>query len=95
MLRCSGVARAETDADGSLEGDLAPARGRSTSETWTWILVAVGVFLRVLEYSDNRQLYRDEEDLQKNLVGFAFYDFQTPLVENGSSPRQDSSPSSG
>jgi hypothetical protein len=54
---------------------------RSASEVWTWIFVAAGVFLRVLEYSDNRQLYRDEEDLKKNLVGFAFYDFHTPLTE--------------
>jgi hypothetical protein len=57
------------------------ARGRSASETWAWIMVAAGVFLRILEYSDNRPLYRDEMDLQKNLVGLAFYDFHTPLVE--------------
>jgi hypothetical protein len=65
--------------DTGLGGDLVPARSRSTSETWTWILVVAGVFLRVLEYSDNRFLYRDEVDLKENLVGFAFYDFQTPL----------------
>jgi len=66
--------------DGSLKGELAPPRRWSNSETWTWALVAVGVLLRVLEYSDNRQLYTDEEDLRTNLVGLAFYDFQTPLV---------------
>ena len=52
-----------------------------TSETWTWIFVAAGIFLRILEYSDNRQLYRDETDLKENLVGVAFYDFQTPLTK--------------
>ena len=44
-------------------------------------MVAAGVLLRVLEFSDNRPLYRDEIDLQTNLVGFAFYDFHTPLVK--------------
>jgi hypothetical protein len=67
--------------DTGLEGNVAPARGRSASETWTWIMVAAGVFLRVLEYSDNRQLYRDEIDLKISLVGFAFHDFHTPLVK--------------
>ena len=65
--------------DARLGGDLLPARSLWTGETWTWILVGVGVLLRVLEYSDNRQLYPDERDLKDNLVGFAFYDFQTPL----------------
>jgi hypothetical protein len=68
--------------DGLLKGDLAPPRRWSNSEMWAWVLVAVGVLLRVAEYSDNRQLYADEEDLRKNLVGLAFYDFQTPLVKN-------------
>jgi Dolichyl-phosphate-mannose-protein mannosyltransferase len=66
--------------EAGLGSDVVPARGLSASETWTWIMIAAGVFLRVLEYSDNRQLYCDEEDLQANLVGFAFYDFHTPLV---------------
>ena len=80
-LRCSGVAQRGKATTPVWQAMPLPARGRSASETWTWILVAAGVFLRVLEYSDNRQLYRDEADLQKNLVGFAFYDFHTPLVE--------------
>jgi hypothetical protein len=62
------------------------ARANLTSETWSWILVAVGVLLRILEYSDNRQLYFDEQFLQKNLVGVAFYDFQTPLSERQLAP---------
>jgi hypothetical protein len=65
--------------DAQIGGEALPARVRATSETWTWILVGVGVFLRVLEYSDNRYLYADERDLKDNLVGFAFYDFHTPL----------------
>ncbi len=82
-LRCSGVAcRGKGATIAAAEGDLAPRcavgqpakPGHGSSSP-------LGVFLRVLEYSDNRQLYADEEDLQKNLVGFAFYDFQTPLVE--------------
>src|SRR5271169_6850495 len=71
----------ERRSGGRLEGDTAPARGWSNSEVWTWILVAAGVLLRILEYSDNRPLYSDEEDLKKNLVGLAFYDFHTPLVK--------------
>jgi hypothetical protein len=63
-----------------------PSRGLSASEAWTWILVAAGVILRVLEYSDNRELYRDEMDLQRNLVGIAFYDFHTPLVKQQLAP---------
>jgi hypothetical protein len=61
-------------------GDLLRARGYSAGEIWTWVLVAAGVLLRCIEYADNRELYRDEMDLQKNLVGLAFYDFHTPLV---------------
>jgi hypothetical protein len=56
-------------------------RGRSASEIWAWIMVATGVFLRILEYSDGRELYRDEMDLRANLVGLAFFDFHTPLVQ--------------
>ena len=34
-----------------------------TAETWTWLLVALGVILRLLEYADNRELYMDERSL--------------------------------
>jgi hypothetical protein len=64
-----------------LDSRFVPDPGRSSSERWTWVLLAAGVLLRVLEYSDNRQLYMDEFALKKNLVGFAFYDFHTPLTE--------------
>ena len=62
-------------------GVSAAARVKWSSETWTWIFVGVGVFLRIFEYSDNRQLYQDEGSLQASLVGLAFYDFHTPLAE--------------
>ena len=75
----SGTRKRETTSVAQMT--LRSRDGRSASEIWTWIFVAAGVFLRVLEYSDNRPLYRDEADLKKNLVGFAFYDFHTPLVE--------------
>jgi hypothetical protein len=63
-----------------------PPRGHSSSDTWTWILLAAGVFLRVIEYADNRALYFDEELLQRNLVGIAFYDFRTPLSDGQLAP---------
>jgi hypothetical protein len=72
---CNGIGFVE------MGDDVRRARGSSASEIWTWIFVATGVFLRCLEYSDNRQLYRDEVDLKENLVGLAFYDFHTPLVK--------------
>jgi hypothetical protein len=59
---------------------------RLTSETWTWLLVALGVLLRVMEYADDRPLYRDEVSLLKNLVGFAPLDFQTMLTESQLAP---------
>ena len=62
-----------------LGGVLALARAKWTSDAWTWILVGLGVFLRILEYSDNRRLYMDESALQPSLTDLAFYDFQTPL----------------
>ena len=87
MSKPQGAAMPESDVpgkgdDGLRKGDLASPRRWSNSEMWAWALVAVGVLLRVFEYSDNRQLYADEEDLKRNLVGLAFYDFQTPLVKN-------------
>jgi hypothetical protein len=57
-----------------------------TSETWTWLLVALGVILRLMEYGDNRRLYRDEVSLLKNLVGTAPFDFQTTLTESQLAP---------
>jgi hypothetical protein len=65
------------------EGARLPAfrRARLTAENVTWLLVALGVVLRMLEYGDNRNLYMDESSLLKNLVGFAITDFTTTLTE--------------
>jgi hypothetical protein len=59
---------------------------RLTSETWTWLLVALGVLLRVMEYADDRTLYRDEVSLLKNLVGYAPLDFRSVLTESQLAP---------
>ena len=40
-----------------------PLRVTLTAETWTSLILAAGVVLRVLEYTDNRQLYMDESAL--------------------------------
>ncbi len=53
-----------------------------TADTWTWLLVAVGVLLQVLEYADNRPLYIDEGLLLKNLVGLPIFDFSTTLSKD-------------
>jgi hypothetical protein len=68
--------------------DRAPARlssllqmKLSALETLTWLLVALGLFLRILEYLDNRQLYLDETSLLTNLVALPVMDFHTVLSE--------------
>jgi hypothetical protein len=61
-------------------------RVQLTSATWTWVLVATGVFLRLLEYADRRRLYRDERALLENLVEFATFDFTSTLTENQLAP---------
>ncbi len=57
-----------------------------TSETWTWILVAIGVLLRILEYADRRRLYMDERSLLENLVGLGTFDFTSTLTEHQLAP---------
>jgi len=64
----------------------APRRTSSIGDTLTWLLVAIGVILRVIEYGDNRKLYMDEQYLLNNLVGFAFYDFSTTLTNDQLAP---------
>jgi len=61
-------------------------RTQITSETWTWILVAIGVVLRLLEYADRRRLYMDERSLLENLVGLAPFDFTSTLTEHQLAP---------
>jgi hypothetical protein len=52
------------------------------ADIWTWLLVAVGVLLQVLEYSDNRPLYIDEGLLLTNLVELPVFDFSTTLSKD-------------
>ena len=54
----------------------------SRTETWTWLLVAVGVLFRLLEYADNRPLYMDEGLLLPNLKNLPVFDFNTTLTKD-------------
>jgi hypothetical protein len=58
----------------------------SKPATLTWLLVALGVLLRLLEYSDNRGIYMDEGALLRNLEGRSIFDLTTPLTENQLAP---------
>jgi hypothetical protein len=53
-----------------------------TSETITWVFVAVGVLLRLLEYADFRRPYMDERSLLFNLEHLAPFDLKTTLTES-------------
>ena len=53
----------------------------SAVETLTWLLVAAGLLLRILEYTDNRNLYQDEAALLENLVRLGVTDFTTTLSQ--------------
>jgi hypothetical protein len=53
---------------------------------WAWLMVGLGVVLRILEYSDGRALYMDEVALINNLVGHAIFDFDTTLTEDQLAP---------
>jgi hypothetical protein len=63
-----------------------PVPGIGTIERLTWLLVALGVLLRVLEYASYRRLYLDEASLLKNLTGLAVFDFHTTLSEEQLAP---------
>ncbi len=56
------------------------------TERLTWLAVAVGVLLRVLEYVANRGLYIDETSLLENLVGRPVFDFHTRLTQHQLAP---------
>ncbi len=60
---------------------IAPRQYHVTSETWTWLAVAIGVALRLLDYADCRPLYKDELSLLTNLVNLPVFDFHTTLTE--------------
>ena len=51
----------------------------SSADTWTWLLVALGVILRLVEYGSNRPIYIDERLLLQNLVNLPVFDFSTTL----------------
>jgi hypothetical protein len=53
----------------------------SMLEVLTWMLVALGLVLRILEYADDRNLYLDEKSLLDNLVALPVTDFHTVLTE--------------
>jgi hypothetical protein len=59
----------------------APRQFHVTSETWTWLAVAVGVALRLADFADFRGLYKDERSLLENLVSLRVLDFHTTLTE--------------
>jgi hypothetical protein len=58
-----------------------PRRYRVTVETWTWLAVAAGAIVRLLEYATFRRLYMDEESLLENLEALSIFDFRTVLTE--------------
>ena len=64
----------------------APVRKWFTAEFWTWLLVAVGVLIRLVEYARNRPVYVDERLLLKNLTELSVFDFHTILTEDQLAP---------
>jgi hypothetical protein len=58
-----------------------PRQYHLTSEMWTWLAVTVGVVVRLADYANCRQPYRDEVSLLTNLVKLPVFDFHTILTE--------------
>ena len=58
-----------------------PIRFHPGAEAITWAAVAAGLVFRLLAYTNNRSLYRDEASLLQNLVRLDVFDFQTVLTE--------------
>jgi hypothetical protein len=52
-----------------------------TIESLVWLVAALGVWLRVLEFAEGRDLYMDEASLLRNLTRLAVFDFHTMLTE--------------
>jgi len=52
----------------------------------TWLAVAVGLLLRVLEYTDNRQLYMDEGFILENFTESPIWDLHTVLKHDQLAP---------
>ncbi|MGE3818836.1 MAG: glycosyltransferase family 39 protein [Isosphaeraceae bacterium] len=59
---------------------------RPTLEGLAWVMVFLGVALRIAEYADFRRLYLDEVSLLKSLQGRAVFDFSQVLVEEQMAP---------
>jgi hypothetical protein len=79
--------RAEDAASGRARlAALVRTKVNLTAMTWAWLMVGLGVVLRILEYTDGRALYMDELSLIKNLVGHAIFDFETTLTEDQLAP---------
>jgi hypothetical protein len=78
----------ETDnADGILAPQARSRRPFSVSaEELTWLMLAIGVVLRLLEFLENRALYMDEVALLDNLVDLPVFDFQTILSQDQLAP---------
>ena len=76
----------ESNATGHDIRSSTPEWGRALREGFTWLFVALGVLLRVLEYSDNRSLYKDEVSLLENLIKLPILDFHTTLTEEQLAP---------
>ena len=57
-----------------------------TSGVAAWLILGVGVILRLVEYASNRPLYLDEELLRANLVGRPVFDLSGPLLHDQLAP---------
>ncbi len=58
-----------------------PIRLHPGAEAITWTAVVAGLVFRLLAYTSNRSLYRDEASLLQNLVRLDVFDFKTVLTE--------------
>jgi len=63
-----------------------PLTGFLTLDNLSWAVVAIGVWLRLSEYADGRDLYMDELSLLHNLTDLAVFDFHTTLAEDQLAP---------
>jgi hypothetical protein len=59
---------------------------RDILKSLTWLAVAVGLLLRILEYTDNRQLYMDEGFILENFTDLPIWDLHTVLLHDQLAP---------
>src|SRR6516165_8311395 len=62
------------------------ARTVSPLHALAWAALALGLFLRVLEYTANRMAYMDETGLLRNLLDLPILDFHTTLSDDQLAP---------